>query len=221
MSLESSFWYFLAQKIRPFFDVDMNGKKISGLPVSDYPTENSQAATKKYHDDNLAHTHQIAYKIPTATDYPAGISTFFTSTQSGWPDSYGSVFTFWVSGSRNMQIFFRCDRVGKFYVRQCYSDTWGDWATILHVTDHDITARHPVAVIKTSVGSAAGSYAHLTGGNIVFNRKSFFPQMASDDELWILTALAGTNPNDYIGRIALWNDSGASVDYWLQWDYLS
>ncbi|GAG76373.1 unnamed protein product, partial [marine sediment metagenome] len=52
MSLESNFWCFISQKIRPFFDIDMNGKKISGLPVSEYPTEDDEAATKKYHDDN-------------------------------------------------------------------------------------------------------------------------------------------------------------------------
>jgi len=89
------------------------------------------------------------------------------------------------------------------------------------ITEHDTTARHPVAVIKTSQGSVAGTYAHLVGGNITFNRKSFFPQLASDNELWVLTALAGADPNDYIGRLALWNDSGAAVDYWLKWDYLS
>lgn len=51
MFLSKRFWYYVAQKIRPFFDVDMNGKKISGLPTSSYPTEDSQAATKKYVDD--------------------------------------------------------------------------------------------------------------------------------------------------------------------------
>lgn len=45
------FWYYVAQKIRPFFDVDMNGKKISGLPVSGYPTLDSEAVTKKYVDE--------------------------------------------------------------------------------------------------------------------------------------------------------------------------
>jgi len=79
----------------------------------------------------------------------------------------------------------------------------------------------PVAAVKTSTGSVSGTYANLTGGNITFNRKSFFPQLASDNELWILTALAGADPADYVGRIALWNDSGAAVDYWLRWDYLS
>ena len=45
------FWYYVAQKIRPFFNIDMNGKKISGLPVSGYPTEDNEAATKKYVDE--------------------------------------------------------------------------------------------------------------------------------------------------------------------------
>ena len=45
------FWYYVAQKIRPFFDVDMNGKKIGGLPTTSYPTLDSQAATKKYVDE--------------------------------------------------------------------------------------------------------------------------------------------------------------------------
>ena len=45
------FWYYAAQKVRPFFDVDMNGKKISGLPTASYPTEDDEAATKKYVDD--------------------------------------------------------------------------------------------------------------------------------------------------------------------------
>ena len=45
------FWYYVAQKIRPFFNVDMNGKKISGLPTAGYPTEDNEAATKKYVDE--------------------------------------------------------------------------------------------------------------------------------------------------------------------------
>lgn len=51
MSFSRRFWYYVAQKIRPFFDVNMNGKKISGLPTSGYPTQDSEAATKKYVDD--------------------------------------------------------------------------------------------------------------------------------------------------------------------------
>ena len=51
MFLSKRFWYYVSQKIRPFFDVDMNGKKISGLPVSSYPTEDNEAATKKYVDE--------------------------------------------------------------------------------------------------------------------------------------------------------------------------
>jgi len=47
------FWYYVAQKIRPFFNIDMNGKKISGLPVSGYPTEDNEAATKKYVDNSV------------------------------------------------------------------------------------------------------------------------------------------------------------------------
>lgn len=50
MSLYRRFWLYVAQKVRPFFDVDMNGKKISGLPD---PTEDSQAATKGYADDKV------------------------------------------------------------------------------------------------------------------------------------------------------------------------
>ena len=53
MPLFRRFWYYVAQKIRPFFDVDMNGKKISGLPVSGYPTEDNEAATKKYADNKI------------------------------------------------------------------------------------------------------------------------------------------------------------------------
>ena len=49
--LSKRFWYYIAQKIRPFFNVDMNGKKISGLPTAGYPTEDNEAATKKYIDD--------------------------------------------------------------------------------------------------------------------------------------------------------------------------
>lgn len=52
--LSPKFWSFVAQKVRPFFDVDMNGKKISGLPTSDYPTLDSEAPTKKYVDDLLS-----------------------------------------------------------------------------------------------------------------------------------------------------------------------
>jgi len=51
MFLSKRFWYYVAQKIRPFFDVDMNGKKISGLPTTGYPTEDNEAATKKYVDE--------------------------------------------------------------------------------------------------------------------------------------------------------------------------
>ncbi len=52
MSLMSNFWYYITQKIRPFFDIDMNGKKISWLPTSDYPTADGDGATKKYVDDS-------------------------------------------------------------------------------------------------------------------------------------------------------------------------
>jgi len=47
------FWCYAAQKVRPFFDVDMNGKKISGLPTSGYPTGDSEVSTKKYVDDQI------------------------------------------------------------------------------------------------------------------------------------------------------------------------
>ncbi len=53
MPLFRRFWYYVSQKIRPFFDVDMNGKKISGLPVSGYPIVDGEAATKKYVDDKI------------------------------------------------------------------------------------------------------------------------------------------------------------------------
>lgn len=49
--LSRRFWYYVAQKIQPFFDVNMNGKKISGLPTASYPTEDDEAATKKYVDE--------------------------------------------------------------------------------------------------------------------------------------------------------------------------
>ena len=52
MSLITNFWQYVTQKIRPYTNVDMNGKKISGLPTAGYPTENSDAATKKYVDDS-------------------------------------------------------------------------------------------------------------------------------------------------------------------------
>ena len=50
MSIERAFWYFIAQKIRPFLDVDMDGKKIGGLPTSGFPTQNDEVATKIYVD---------------------------------------------------------------------------------------------------------------------------------------------------------------------------
>lgn len=53
MALYRRFWQYAAQKIRPFFDVNMNGKKISGLPTSGYPTGDSEVSTKKYVDDKV------------------------------------------------------------------------------------------------------------------------------------------------------------------------
>jgi len=50
MSLFRRFWCYAAGKVRPFFDVDMNGKKISGLIT---PTQNSESARKKYVDDKI------------------------------------------------------------------------------------------------------------------------------------------------------------------------
>jgi len=51
MTLFTNFWYYVSQKIRPFADVDMDGKKISGLPTTGFPTEDADGATKKYVDD--------------------------------------------------------------------------------------------------------------------------------------------------------------------------
>ncbi len=50
MGLVRRFWFYVAQKVRPFFDIDMNGKKISGLPD---PTEDNEVPNKKYVDNKI------------------------------------------------------------------------------------------------------------------------------------------------------------------------
>lgn len=51
--LMRSFWRFVAGKILPYVEINMNGKKIGGLPTSGFPTADGDVAHKKYVDDNI------------------------------------------------------------------------------------------------------------------------------------------------------------------------
>ena len=94
-------------------------------------------------------------------------------------------------------------------------------AIYLNTTRHDTTTRHPVSVIKTGTGSASGTLAGTTGVNITMHRKSFWPQLSSEEEFEVFTKLEAGNPNNYIGYFHMYNPVGTSEDYWIQWDYLS
>lgn len=90
-------------------------------------------------------------------------------------------------------------------------------------TEHDTTTRHPVSVIKTATGSAAGDLGAKVEINIGMNRKSFAPQITTGNNDAIATGTYGTasDPNDYVGRFQIWNDSEVAIPYWIRWDYLS
>ena len=53
MEITKRLWQIIADKVKPFYDVDMDGKKIEGLPVTNYPTQDGEAATKQYADQEV------------------------------------------------------------------------------------------------------------------------------------------------------------------------
>lgn len=101
--------------------------------------------------------------------------------------------------------------------------THDDHSQYLNTTRHDTTTRHPVSVIKTATGSTTGSLGGGVEINIGMNRKSFAPQITTGNNDAIATGTYGTasDPNDYVGRFQIWNDSGVTIPYWIRWDYLS
>lgn len=76
MTLITNFWQYVSQKIRPYANVDMNGKKISGLPTTDYPTEDDEASTKKYVDDSAP------------SGVPAGVICMWSGIIGDIPDGW-------------------------------------------------------------------------------------------------------------------------------------
>lgn len=163
MSLITNFWQYVAQKIRPYADVDMNGKKISGLPTTDYPTADGDGATKKYVDDNAD-----------------GVSDHAELTNV-LPNQHHTKFT---------------------------------------TTEHDITTRHPVSVLKRSNGSASGTVG-TSLINLNMHRYSFFPNINTNTGAGMYDPYNNTGlQNDTIGRFGIKRGSG-STTYDIRWDYLS
>lgn len=54
------------------------------------------------------------------------------------------------------------------------------------------------------------------------NRKTFFPSVSTEYSIGMTARDGyGADPNDYISRFGVYNNTGADSNYWIKWDYLS